>query len=72
MIFNPLLCNALTNRDENAVIEQLSPLVKKLSYTNNRLQADLSQELNIEIIKSYRKSIPLIQEKYDLFLDQLS
>ncbi|MBZ6003947.1 hypothetical protein KII95_07960 [Leuconostoc gelidum subsp. aenigmaticum] len=71
MIFNPILCAALDNKDEKILIEQLQPLVKKLSRTNNNFREDLTQELNIEIIKAYRKSIPLINHKYDVFVSQL-
>ncbi|MEX0379764.1 hypothetical protein AB3K25_10085 [Leuconostoc sp. MS02] len=71
MIFNSTLCTALSNNDEEQLVEQLQPLVKKLSYAGKGFQEDLSQELNIDIITSYRKSIPLIKEKYDDFLEQL-
>lgn len=71
MIFNATLCTALSNNDEELLVEQLQPLVKKLSCAEKGFQEDLSQELNIDIITSYRKSIPLIKEKYDDFLEQL-
>lgn len=72
MIFNPELCTALANNDEELLIKQLQPLVKKFSYSERNFQEDLYQELNIEIITSYRKSLPLIEQKYKNFIEHLN
>lgn len=72
MIFNSELCTALANNDEESLIEQLQPIVKTFSYTDQSFQEDLAQELNIAILLSYRRSRKIIDQKYIDFLDQLT